>query len=176
LKCAEVFEAENRKQKAERRMKRGKLFLDRAIKNLYKNTGFMGRWQIISEKPLTICDVAHNPAGIGMVMEQLRQLPHRNLRIIIGFVNDKALGEIIPLLPKNAMYYACQAAIERALPAEELVSKLSSSHLNVISAPNVFNAYQQALAAAQPDDVLFIGGSFFVVGEFLQHYASTTTN
>ncbi|MCL1849889.1 MAG: Mur ligase family protein [Bacteroidetes bacterium] len=139
-----------------------------SIKNLYKNTGFMGRWQVIAEKPLTICDVAHNPAGIELIMKQLQALPHNHLHIILGFVNDKDIDKIIPLLPKNATYYACQATIERALPAEELFQKLSSANLNVFNLPDVLTAYKQATCNAQENDVVFIGGSFFVVGELLQ--------
>jgi dihydrofolate synthase/folylpolyglutamate synthase len=138
-----------------------------SIKKIRQNTGFAGRWQIISEKPLTICDVAHNPAGIEMVMTQLQQLPHRHLHIIIGFVNDKDVAEIIPLLPNNATYYATQAQVERALPAEELYQKLSTANLIVTAVPTVLKAYQQAQANAQEKDIIFIGGSFYVVGEFL---------
>ena len=139
-----------------------------AIQNLYQNTGFMGRWQIISEKPLTICDVAHNPAGIELVMKQLQQIPHQHLHIIIGFVNDKDIDEIIPLLPQKATYYACQAQIERAMPAEELFQKLKSTKLSVHKIPNVHQAYTHATNNAQENDLIFIGGSFFVVGELLK--------
>ncbi|MCL2290470.1 MAG: bifunctional folylpolyglutamate synthase/dihydrofolate synthase [Bacteroidetes bacterium] len=137
------------------------------IKNLQQNTNFMGRWQIISEKPLTICDVAHNSAGIAAVMTQLQNLPHQNLHIVIGFANDKDLDEITPLLPKNARYYACQAQIERAMPAEELFEKLSLAKLNVVKGFDVINTYKQAFNNSQENDIIFIGGSFFVVGEFL---------
>jgi dihydrofolate synthase/folylpolyglutamate synthase len=145
-----------------------KLIFSAAIQNLYKNTGFRGRWQIISEKPLTICDVAHNPAGIAVVMEPLQKLPHANLHIIIGFANDKELDEIISLLPKKAIYYATQAQIERALPAEDLFNILSSKKLNVLKTQNISQAYHQATHNAQDNDVIFIGGSFFVVSEFLK--------
>jgi dihydrofolate synthase/folylpolyglutamate synthase len=143
------------------------LMTEEGLKHSLKN--FMGRWQIISTAPLTICDVAHNPAGIELVMKQLQELPHRVLHIIIGFVNDKDITEIITFLPKNAHYYACQAQVERALPAEELHSKLSSVNLNVIKVNNVLKAYEKALSNAQAEDVIFIGGSFFVVGEFLKN-------
>jgi dihydrofolate synthase/folylpolyglutamate synthase len=166
LKCVEVL------QKTETnlsilRYSDFTIFFPRAVQNIYKNTGFMGRWQIVSQKPLTICDVAHNPAGIELVMKQLQKIPHNHLYIILGFVNDKDIDRIIQLLPEEAIYYTCQAQIERAFPAEELFLKLSSKNLNVINAYNVFNAYNQAFATTLPDDVIFIGGSFFVVGEFL---------
>jgi dihydrofolate synthase/folylpolyglutamate synthase len=141
--------------------------LNNAITNIRQNTGFMGRWQIVSKKPLTICDVAHNPAGIKLVMKQLQGLPHYNLHIILGFVDDKDIDEMIPLLPKNATYYACQARIERALPADELFQKLVSFSLNVIKVPTVITAYNKAKNKAQENDIIFIGGSFFVIGEFL---------
>jgi len=183
IKCVQIIEnIEIKTENKERRKKKEEKLLSifkkipeerdnlyNAIKNLYKNTGFMGRWQIVSEKPLTICDVAHNPSGIELVMHQLQQLPHDHLYIIIGFVNDKDIDEIIPLLPKNATYYACQAQIERAMPAEELFASLNSSKLNVHRVPNVLNAYNQASTTAQSNDIIFIGGSFFVVGEFLQN-------
>jgi len=173
LKCLDVL------QKGERRKGKGKEsygltvlrsygLLHSAIHNLHKNTGFMGRWQVVSEKPLTICDVAHNAAGIELAMKQLQALPHNVLHIILGFVNDKELDEIVALLPKNAQYYACQAHIERALPAYELYEKLSSYELNCIIVPNVLAACTQAKNNAKENDIIFIGGSFFVVGEFLQ--------
>jgi len=82
-------------------------------------------------------------------------------------VNDKDLDEIIPLLSKNANYYACQAQIERALPVEELYKKLTQTNLKVIKTPKVIDAYKQAKYNAQETDIIFIGGSFFIVGEFL---------
>jgi len=89
------------------------------------------------------------------------------LHIILGFVNDKDLDEIIPLLPKNATYYACQAQIERALPAEELYKKLTQTNLEVVKLHKVIDAYELTITKTQENDIIFIGGSFFVVGEFL---------
>jgi dihydrofolate synthase/folylpolyglutamate synthase len=145
-----------------------------AVQNLYQNTGFRGRWQVLCEKPLTICDVAHNLAGIGLVMKQLQTLPHRRLIIILGFVNDKNIDEIIPLLPKKATYYACQAQIERAMPAEELFNKLLQTNATVHIVHKVMDAYEHATKAPQENDLIFIGGSFFIVGEFLQNKKNKT--
>ncbi|MDR2970720.1 MAG: bifunctional folylpolyglutamate synthase/dihydrofolate synthase [Bacteroidales bacterium] len=173
MKCVEVIEARSQKpevrsQKLEDRRQETGEALIAAIQNLSPNTGFIGRWQIVSEKPLTICDVAHNPAGIEYVMAQLQKLPHDKLHIIIGFANDKEIDEIIPFLPKDAIYYVTQAHVERALSVEELFQKLSSAKLNLFKTPNILKAYLQATQSAQENDVIFIGGSFFVVGEFLQ--------
>ena len=175
MKCVEIFNEVTRRCDDEMIYQRKSAqsvsseFQNSAIQNLQKNTGFMGRWQVVAEKPLTICDVAHNAAGIDLAMKQLQALLHNHLHIILGFVNDKDLDEIIPLLPKNATYYACQAQIERALPADELYDKLSITNLNVYKSHGVCEAYKQAKNNAIDNDVVFIGGSFFVVGEFLQH-------
>ena len=166
MKCVEVIQNAE-EQKSRRAEKNSYGLISSAMQNLHKNTGFMGRWQVVSENPLTICDVAHNPAGIEWVMKQLQVLPHNHLHIILGFVNDKDIDEIIPLLPKNATYYACQAQIERALPAEELYKKLTQTNLKVIKIPKIIGAYKQAKSNAQKNDIIFVGGSFFVVGEFL---------
>jgi dihydrofolate synthase/folylpolyglutamate synthase len=171
FKCLELFEAERRKQNEKHyyglTVLQSYTLLKNTIQNLHQNTGFLGRWQIVSEKPFTICDVAHNPAGIELVMKQLITLPHNHLHIVLGFVNDKDLEVIIPLLPKDATYYACQAKIERALSTEELFRKLSQSNFNVIKVSTVLEAYNQAKTNAQENDVIFVGGSFYVVGEFL---------
>jgi dihydrofolate synthase/folylpolyglutamate synthase len=169
LKCVELFD-EMMRRFDDKMMK-----LENAIQNLHQNTGFMGRWQVVSKKPLTICDVAHNPSGIELAMKQLQALPHYHLHIILGFVNDKDMEEILPILPKTATYYACQAQIERALPAEELFNKLSSFNLKVIKVPKVINAYKHAKSAANENDIVFIGGSFFVVGEFLENKISVNS-
>jgi dihydrofolate synthase/folylpolyglutamate synthase len=181
LKCVELIGTEGGKRKAESgRLKAEKSYgltllqsygiLNSAIRHLHQNTGFMGRWQIISEKPLTICDVAHNTAGIELVMKQLQQLPHNRLHIILGFANDKNIDEIIPLLPKNATYYTCQANVERAMPAQELFEKLSPAILRVVCIPEIVNAYKHAVSIVEDNDIIFIGGSFFVVGEFLNAF------
>jgi len=175
MKCVEIFNEMMRRCDDEMIYQRKSAqsvsseFQKNAINNLHKNTGFMGRWQVVSENPFTICDVAHNAAGIDLTMKQLQVLPHNHLHIILGFVNDKDLDEIIPLLPKNATYYACQAQIERALPAEELYNKLTQSSLKVIKVPKIIDAYNHAKNKTKKNDIIFIGGSFFVVGEFLQN-------
>jgi len=197
LKCVQAFndiviKGEWRREKGERRKEKGEIspskfegvperrgslyenIIHTTIQNLQKNTGFFGRWQIISQSPLTICDVAHNPAAIALIMKQLQGLPHNHLHIIIGFANDKDIDAIMPLLPKNAKYYATQAQIERAMPAEELFQKLNSANLNVTILPNVLKAFKEASATAYPNDIIFIGGSFFVVGEFLQECTTTS--
>lgn len=131
------------------------------------NTGLMGRWQVLEEKPLTIADTAHNEDGIKLVMKQLRKLPKNQLHIIWGMVNDKEIGKILPLLPKTAHYYFCQPSIPRALPVETLDAKASDFGLKGTPYHTVAEAYQAARNIAALEDVIFIGGSTFVVADVL---------
>lgn len=138
-----------------------------AIENVIGNTGFTGRWQILRQEPLTICDVGHNVGGLSLTMKQLSALPCRKLRMVFGMVADKDIDNILPLLPQEAKYYVCQANIERALSCEELTAKLRSFSLDANEAGTVEQALRAANGDAAPDDILFIGGSCFVVGEAL---------
>jgi dihydrofolate synthase/folylpolyglutamate synthase len=130
-------------------------------------TGLQGRWQILGHDPLMICDTGHNEAGIRYAMAQLLQLPHRALHLVFGMVKDKDHRPILPLLPKEAHYYFTQAAIPRALPASELQHEASLYGLHGLSYSSVHEAIQAALHAADEQDVIFIGGSTYVVAEAL---------
>ena len=138
-----------------------------AIRNVVSNTGFQGRWQLLRREPLTICDVGHNPGGLSLTMKQLAQYPCRQLRMVFGMVSDKDIDKAVSLLPQDALYYVCQAKIERALPAAELAERMRQHGLQCRVAGTVANAFRQANADAAPDDLIFIGGSCFVVGELL---------
>lgn len=139
-----------------------------AIRNMVSNTGFQGRWQILRREPLTICDVGHNPGGLRLTMQQLKQYTCRQLRMVFGMVKDKDVEQVIGMLPQNAEYYVCQAQIERAIPAEELAERMMRYGLHCRVTSTVANAFRQANADAAPDDLIFIGGSCFVVGELLK--------
>ena len=151
-------------------------------------TGLRGRWEVLSHSPLTICDTGHNGHGIRYVAEQLSGLiassPHRlsphRLHIIFGMVNDKDIDTVLGLLPENVVYYFTQPATSRALPAEELCRRWHALHpianpqspiANRQSPISSFSTVREALAAAQraasADDIIFIGGSNYVVGEVL---------
>lgn len=138
-----------------------------AIRNVVSNTGFQGRWQVLRREPLTICDVGHNPGGLSLTMKQLAQYPCRQLRMVFGMVSDKDIDKAVSLLPKDALYYVCQAKIERALPAAELAERMRQHGLQCRVAGTVADAFRQSNADAAPDDLIFIGGSCFVVGELL---------
>ena len=141
-------------------------------------TGLRGRWEILSQSPLTICDTGHNSHGIRYVSEQLSRLlassPHRlsspRLRIIFGMVADKDIDVVLNLLPENAVYYFTQPATSRALPAKALREKWLSLHPQYTES-QCFESCIAALHNAQKDasneDIIFIGGSNYVVGEIL---------
>ena len=130
-------------------------------------TSLRGRWQTIAESPLTVCDTGHNAHGIARVAEQLRATPHKELYCVLGFVRDKDLAHILPLLPRDAHYIFTQARTERALPAAELAAKAAIYGLQGESAPTVAEALARARELAAPQDMIFIGGSTYVVGEAL---------
>jgi dihydrofolate synthase / folylpolyglutamate synthase len=135
------------------------------IKNVIKNTGIKGRWQVLSRNPLTICDTGHNTAGIKEVLEQIRQTPHKELHFVMGLVNDKEIGNILSLLPANATYYFCKADIPRGLDAELLREAAAANGLKGESYITVKTALEAARKNAGSDDLVFVGGSTFVVAE-----------
>lgn len=146
------------------------LSTDTVLKGLQKtvqNTGLIGRWQILSEHPVIICDTAHNAAGLRYVMDQLQQTHHRKLHIVWGMVSDKERSKIWPLLPGNAHYYFCCPDIPRGLSAQMLCEEASLYQLYGEVYLSVNAALEAARIAAHPDDVIFVGGSTFVVAEVI---------
>jgi dihydrofolate synthase / folylpolyglutamate synthase len=129
-------------------------------------TGFKGRWQIVNKLPLTICDTGHNVDGIKQIVKQLQVLNRPVVHFIFGVVNDKDVTGILELLPPNFKYYYCQAHLPRALPAADLALKAADFGLVGTTYPDVNAAYEAARQAAGPEDIIFIGGSTFVVAEF----------
>ena len=141
------------------------------LENLIKNTGFHGRWETLSTEPLTICDTGHNKEGLSYTIEQLLSLEFKKLRFVLGFVNDKNVDEVLKLFPKNAEYYFCKAQIPRALDEKILLEKANLVSMNGKSFENVSSAYHAAKKDADKNDVIFIGGSTFVVADLLQEFA-----
>jgi len=135
------------------------------LKNVQSLTGLMGRWQKISENPLIYCDTGHNVDGIQHVVDQINRTPHNKLHMVIGAVADKNIDGMLALLPKSATYYFTQAAIPRALKHEELKERAMLHGLKGNSYPSVAMALTAAKEAAHPNDLIFIGGSTFVVAE-----------
>ena len=137
------------------------------LQRVCKNTGIRGRWEVLGNKPDIIADVAHNKAGLEVVLKQLTSLKYDNLHIVFGMVNDKDVGDLITLLPADAIYYLCAAAVPRAMDVASLSTYFSNQKRNYSSYKSVKHAYNAALNAASATDVIFIGGSLFVVSEIL---------
>lgn len=136
-------------------------------KKVIRNTGLLGRWQKLNNKPRVICDVGHNEAGISYILKQLGQENFERLHWVFGLVNDKDADTILGMLPENAVYYFCKANIPRGLDVQELKKKADSFSLKGKAYPTVKIAYQAAIEAAREKDLVFVGGSTFVVAEVL---------
>lgn len=135
------------------------------LKDVVNQTQFLGRWQIINRQPLTICETGHNEAGIRMAMDELKSLKFNKLHIVLGVSNDKDLSGVLPLFPTNANYYFTQAKVQRAMPAKNLQQKASEFGLLGAFYETVDNALAAAQKFATPKDVIYIGGSIFIVAE-----------
>jgi dihydrofolate synthase/folylpolyglutamate synthase len=137
------------------------------ISRVIVNTGLLGRWQILSQNPLTICDTGHNKEGLEYVLNQIKRIPKTGLHIVVGFVNDKDLSSILPLFPQDAVYYFTKASVPRALDENVLKTKAEEYGLHGNSYPEVKIAMEAAAKNASPTDMIFIGGSTFVVADAL---------
>ncbi|KUF44622.1 bifunctional folylpolyglutamate synthase/dihydrofolate synthase [Myroides marinus] len=132
-----------------------------------ENTKLLGRWQVLGEKPKVVTDTAHNSHGLTIVMNQLKHEKYQNLHIVFGVVNDKDLDSILPLLPKEAKYFFARPNNLRGLDAEILAAKASEFGLNGEVFSSIPNAYAKAKEVAGAEDLIYIGGSTFVVAEIL---------
>ena len=137
------------------------------IRNVQLNTGLRGRWENLSENPKVICDTGHNIDGIKNIIQEINNIKFNKLHFVFGTVNDKDTNKILELLPKEAKYYFCAAKIDRALDATELKNKSAEFNLKGDSFNSVKEAYQKSISNAKQDDLIFIGGSTFVVAEVL---------
>lgn len=135
--------------------------------NVVKNTGLQGRWQQLKEFPKVICDTAHNKHGLEIVMNQVSHEKFDQLHLVLGVVNDKDLEDVLPLFPKNAIYYFCKPNIPRGLDVLTLKQKATAFGLNGKTYDSVSEAYKNALKNASESDFVYVGGSTFVVAEIL---------
>lgn len=135
--------------------------------NVHRNTGFQGRWQQLQSNPKVICDTAHNKDGLAITLQQLTEETFTHLHLVIGFVNDKNLKELLPLFPKKATYYFCSPNNSRGLPPTLLADLASHFGLQGEVFNSVTAAYRNALKSAVTTDLIFVGGSTFVVAEIL---------
>lgn len=141
-----------------------------ALRGVCSLTGLMGRWQIIQQAPLVICDTGHNLAGWEYLAQQIADTGKgRTTRIVFGMVDDKDINGVLRLLPKDATYYLTQADTHRAIHVEKLRSLATAQGIQGNTYPTVHQAYRQALSDASPEDFIFVGGSSYVVADFLAH-------
>ncbi len=139
----------------------------KALGSVPKLTGFNGRWQVLGKNPLIIADTAHNADGIREVMSQVKNTPHKKLHMVIGMVNDKDITKMLKLLPANATYYFCSPDIPRGLPGNELKKEASKLGLKGKIYPSVYEAFEAARENAGFEDMIYTGGSTFVVAEIV---------
>ena len=137
------------------------------FKNVIQNTGLLGRWQILKQKPFTVCDTAHNSHGLKIVLNQIQKHHFESLHIVLGVVNDKDLDSILPLFPKNANYYFCKPNVPRGLEPQILQKKATEFGLSGEVFNSVSEAYEEAINLAKDSDFIYVGGSTFVVAEIV---------
>jgi len=136
-----------------------------ALRQVKTLTGLHGRWEVLSNHPLTICDTGHNPEGIAEVLKNIGSVNYRQLHFVMGVVNDKDISKILAMLPGDAIYYFCKPDIPRGLEAEILRQKAESFGLQGKTYPSVLMAFNTARTNAGENDLVFAGGSTFVVAE-----------
>ncbi|MDQ0066766.1 bifunctional folylpolyglutamate synthase/dihydrofolate synthase [Chryseobacterium lathyri] len=141
--------------------------IEKGLLHVHQNTGFIGRWFEFSKDPLTICDTGHNQAGLEYVFSQLNSI-NMHKHVILGFVNDKKIDEVMALLPENSEFYFAKPAISRGRHPEDYKNLLQKAKISY----KIFNSVQEAYLSAKErctkEEMIFIGGSNFVVGEFLE--------
>lgn len=137
----------------------------KGIEKVKENTGIAGRWHILGKDPLIVCDMAHNAAGLQAVMEQIKGIPFEKLHAVIGFVNDKDLLGLLTLMPGDATYYFCKPDVPRGLDSNTLFDLAKENGLHGQVYPTVRRALEEAKKNASAEDMIFIGGSTFVVAE-----------
>lgn len=137
-------------------------------------TGLMGRWQYVQRSPDVVCDTGHNVGGWKYLAHQLSEGSYKNVHVVFGMMKDKDVDTVLCLLPKNAHYYFTRASVERSLNEKELLAKAEGHGLKGESYPNPNSAYEAALSQAFADDLIYIGGSSFIVADFLTSHKEFT--
>jgi dihydrofolate synthase/folylpolyglutamate synthase len=135
------------------------------LKHVVENTGLKGRWQLLGTRPTVVCDTAHNAEGLGLVIDQILQQKFKGLHLVLGFVKEKKLEGVMPLLPKNAVYYFCRPRITRGLDEKVLRQFAAGYGLQGKAYSSVRKALAAAKRNASAEDFIFVGGSNFVVAE-----------
>ena len=152
----------------------------KGFSDVCKMTGFAGRWQTLSESPLTICDTGHNSHGFRYIAQQLEEMSSvpdfGTLRIVLGMAGDKDISHVLDIIPRNAVYYFTQASVKRALDFQTLKSEAIAAGLHGEACSTVKEAYDKALSDSCPNDLIFVGGSTFVVADLLSSMKMIPSN
>lgn len=149
---------------------RCRLELAKGINHVAENTGLMGRWQTVNQVPKVVCDTGHNVGGWQYLSRQLATVQCQQMHIVFGMVDDKDIDKVLDLLPKHAKYYFTKAQTKRAL-SETIVTEKAKIHgLEGKAYPTVNEAYKAAYRSASANDFIFVGGSSYVVGDFLKDF------
>lgn len=141
--------------------------ISNGLMHVTSNTGLMGRWQTLQQEPTVICDTGHNVGGISYVAKQLREQKCDTLRIVFGMVGDKDVNSVLALMPQDATYYFCQASVRRSMPSSELAELAQKHGLHGTTFGTVAEAYDSALKEAKRSDLVFVGGSSYVVADLM---------
>mgnify|MGYP001345288036 FL=1 len=149
------------------RLKIDPKIINSGLMKVIPNTGIQGRWQILANNPLTIADVAHNQEGLDYVIPQIKSQSYNKLHLVLGFVKDKVAEKLIKLFPENAIFYFAAPNIPRALPIADLEKVSNNLNLNFKTFPTVAQAMLKAQSMAGSNDLIYVGGSTFVVAEIL---------
>ena len=149
------------------RLKIDPKIINSGLMKVIPNTGIQGRWQILANNPLTIADVAHNQEGLDYVIPQIKSQSYNKLHLVLGFVKDKVAEKLIKLFPENAIFYFAAPNIPRALPIADLEKVSNNLNLNFKTFPTVAQAISNAQLMAGSDDLIYVGGSTFVVAEII---------
>ena len=147
--------------------------VQKGLLNVKDATQLMGRWQKIRAIPEVILDVAHNKEGLTLVAKEIKTLSYGKLHLVMGFVQGREVQDLLPLFPPTATFYLSSPSLERALPLTQLKEELVNSPLHIQYFQQVALAYQVAIEEAAPEDLIFVGGSTFVVAEVLEYEKTT---
>lgn len=151
----------------QREMVRGERSFLEGVNRVCELTGLMGRWQTLRQNPKAICDTGHNVGAWGYLVSQLKAQSCQRLRMVFGMVDDKDVDTVMDMLPKDAVYYWTQASSHRAIPAETIAEKGQRRHLSGTIHKSVGEAYQAALSDCNENDLIFVGGSSYIVADLL---------
>ncbi len=152
----------------------------KGFSDVCRMTGFAGRWQTLSESPLTICDTGHNSHGFRYIAQQLTEMSlapnFGTLRMVFGMAGDKDISHVLEIIPGNAVYYFTQASVKRAFDSQKLRSEAIAAGLHGEAFSTVKEAYDMALSDSCPNDLIFVGGSTFVVADLLSSMKMAPSN